>query len=139
MAWVGTWRGFSGAHGAAARKLEDVADDLGDRGVVFDADRAVHLDRGVERARERRALDDRDPCFLRDLADLERDRIDAQRGLEHPYCAQFRDPETETLASVRVSIPISDNIKMTTSQYREACYSPELLEQGVKSLRSAAK
>ena len=68
-----------------------------------------------------------------------RDRIDAQRGLEHPYCAQFRDPETETLASVRVSIPISDNIKMTTSQYREACYSPELLEQGVKSLRSAAK
>ena len=67
-----------------------------------------------------------------------RDRIDAQRGLEHPYCAQFRDPETETLASARVVIPINDNVKRTTGEYREACYSPELLE-GVKSLRSSGK
>ena len=63
------------------------------------------------------------------------DRITAQAGLEHPYCAQFRDPETETVASSRVAIPISDNTKKTTQQYREECYAPESLFEGLAKLR----
>ena len=62
-------------------------------------------------------------------------RINAQAGLEHPYCAQFRDPETEALASSRVAIPINDNTKKTTQHYRDACYEPATLETAVKDLR----
>ena len=52
------------------------------------------------------------------------DRLDAQKGLEHAYCAQFRDPETEIEANQIVSDPngFNDNTKLTTIIYREKLY-----------------
>ena len=58
-------------------QLHDIADDLGHRLVVLGRDFLVDLDRGVQRARERRVLHHRDRMLGRDLADLQRQRVDA--------------------------------------------------------------
>ena len=66
-------------------------------------------------------------------------RINAQQGLEHPYCRQFREPESETEARFRVDIPISDNLKKATKEYRDACYAngeEESLDKKVEQLRN---
>jgi len=49
-------------------------------------------------------------------------RISAKEGLEHPYCVQFHDKETEPIAEVLVNIGVHDNKKMSTSKYREMIY-----------------
>ena len=60
--------------------------------VVLDRDRLVDLDGGMQRARERRVLDDRDRMLTGDLPDLQGHRVDAlgdaDRDLPMPrsYC-----------------------------------------------------
>ena len=50
-------------------------------------------------------------------------RLTAARGLEHPYCAQFHDPDSEVVyAQGRVSISVHDNKKLTVSKYRDLLY-----------------
>src|SRR6185312_476530 len=60
----------------AALQTHDVADDLGDRMVVLDRNLLVDLDGGIERARQRHVLYDRDVVLAGDLPDLEGDVID---------------------------------------------------------------
>jgi len=50
------------------------------------------------------------------------DRITAKDGLEHPYCVQFHDKETEVLAVTDVGIGVHDNKKLSTTKYRELIY-----------------
>ena len=49
-------------------------------------------------------------------------RISAKEGLEHPYCVQFHDKETEVLAEYDVGIGVHDNKKLSTTKYRELIY-----------------
>src|ERR1700676_132254 len=53
-----------------------VADDLSHGLVVLGLDFLVDLDRGMDGARERRILDDRNAVLARHLADLPRDEVD---------------------------------------------------------------
>src|SRR4051812_579714 len=61
----------------AAFEAHDVTDHLGDRLIVLVRDFLVDLDGGVEATRQRHVLDDRDVVLAGDLADLQRNRIDA--------------------------------------------------------------
>ena len=49
-------------------------------------------------------------------------RITAQEALEHPYVAEFRNPEEEISCSKAVEIPINDHEKYSIKKYREALY-----------------
>ena len=52
-----------------------------------------------------------------------RRRMTAAEGLQHSYCAQFHDPESEvTYAHGRVNISVHDNKKLTVSKYRDLLY-----------------
>ena len=49
-----------------------------------------------------------------------RKRMTSAEGLQHAYCAQFHDPESEvTYANGRVAINVHDNKKLSVSKYRE--------------------
>src|SRR5215469_3255528 len=61
---------MSPRHGAV--EPHHIADDLGDRLVVLGLDLLVDLDGGVERAGQRRILDDRNVVLAGDLADAAR-------------------------------------------------------------------
>lgn len=50
-------------------------------------------------------------------------RISAEKALQHPYVAQFHNPEDEPICNHIISIPIDDNTKFTVEQYREKVYS----------------
>src|SRR6266581_1534908 len=54
----------------------DVADNFGDRMIMFHRDLLVDLDGGMQRPRQRHVLDDGDIVRAGDFPDLERDRID---------------------------------------------------------------
>jgi len=51
-------------------------------------------------------------------------RMMAANGLQHPYCKQFHDPDTEkdSVAKKSVDICLDDNEKKNTSVYREKLY-----------------
>ena len=54
-------------------------------------------------------------------------RITAAQGLEHPYCQQFHDPDSEVIYKVAdktalVNIDIHDNKKLTVTKYRDLLY-----------------
>ena len=50
-------------------------------------------------------------------------RLTAAEGLQHNYCSQFHDPESEvTYAHGRVNISVHDNKKLTVSKYRDLLY-----------------
>jgi len=54
-------------------------------------------------------------------------RITAAEGLQHPYCAQFHDPDSEVTYMVQnapslVNIDIHDNKKLTVTKYRDLLY-----------------
>lgn len=49
-------------------------------------------------------------------------RMTAEVGLNHPYCQQFHDANSEPIAQQKVSITLDDNEKKTTAIYREKLY-----------------
>src|SRR5262245_54424390 len=61
----------------APAQPHDVADHLGHRLVVVGRDLSVDLDGGMQRARQRRILDHRHAVLPGDLADAQRDVVDA--------------------------------------------------------------
>jgi len=49
-------------------------------------------------------------------------RITAEQALEHPYLAQFHNPEDEPSCEKAIKIPIDDNKKLSVAAYREELY-----------------
>jgi len=49
-------------------------------------------------------------------------RITAEGALEHPYLAQFHNPDDEICCEKEIKIPIDDNKKLTVAAYREELY-----------------
>lgn len=49
-------------------------------------------------------------------------RITAEQALEHPYLAQFHNPEEEPSCDKPIKIPIDDNKKLSVAAYREELY-----------------
>jgi len=49
-------------------------------------------------------------------------RITAEQALEHPYLAQFHNPEDEPSCDKAIKIPIDDNKKLSVAAYREELY-----------------
>jgi len=49
-------------------------------------------------------------------------RITADEALEHPYIAQFHNPEEEIACEKEIHIPINDNKKLSVAAYREELY-----------------
>jgi len=49
-------------------------------------------------------------------------RITAEQALEHPYLAQFHNPDEESSCEKEIKIPIDDNKKLSVAAYREELY-----------------
>jgi len=49
-------------------------------------------------------------------------RITAEGSLEHPYVAQFHNPEEELVCEKQIQMPINDNKKLSVAAYREELY-----------------
>eukprot|EP01123_Difflugia_compressa_P015764 TRINITY_DN907_c0_g3_i1.p1 TRINITY_DN907_c0_g3~~TRINITY_DN907_c0_g3_i1.p1 ORF type:complete len:329 (-),score=45.89 TRINITY_DN907_c0_g3_i1:125-1111(-) len=49
-------------------------------------------------------------------------RINIEETLEHPYVAQFHNPEEEIICEKKIHIPIDDNRKLSVSSYRDELY-----------------
>ena len=49
-------------------------------------------------------------------------RISIEEALNHPFVAQFRDPQKEISLSKPLKVPIDDNKKLSVKDYREALY-----------------
>src|SRR4051812_23019384 len=81
--WRGFWARFRTARtselppGQPSPQTHDVADDLGDRLVMFHRDLLIDLDSGVQRPCKRDVLDDRDLVRTGDFPDLEGEIVDA--------------------------------------------------------------
>lgn len=51
-----------------------------------------------------------------------RKRITVEEALKHPYVLQFHNPAQETVAPRPIVMPISDQKKLSSKEYREALY-----------------
>ena len=49
-------------------------------------------------------------------------RLTAEEALEHPYVADFHNPEEEILCDHKIEIPLDDNNKFTREEYRQKLY-----------------
>jgi len=49
-------------------------------------------------------------------------RITAEGALEHPYVAQFHNPDEEISCEKQIQMPINDNKKLSVAAYREELY-----------------
>jgi len=49
-------------------------------------------------------------------------RISAEGALEHPYIAQFHNPEEEITCDKQIVMPLNDNKKLSVAAYREELY-----------------
>jgi len=49
-------------------------------------------------------------------------RITAEGALEHPYVAQFHNPDEEIACEKQIQMPINDNKKLSVAAYREELY-----------------
>src|SRR6266705_2624308 len=76
--------------GKPALETHDVADNFGDRMIMFHRDLLVDLDGGMQRPRQRHVLDDGDIVLAGDFPDLARDRIDALRSEERRVGKEWR-------------------------------------------------
>jgi len=50
-------------------------------------------------------------------------RLTVEQALQHPYVAQFHNPEEEPCCSKKIFIPIDDNKKFSIREYRNKLYS----------------
>ena len=50
-------------------------------------------------------------------------RLTAEQALQHPYVAQFHNPDEEPLCTKKIFIPIDDNQKFSIREYRNKLYS----------------
>ena len=50
-------------------------------------------------------------------------RLTAEQALEHPYVAQFHNPDEEPICTRKIHIPIDDNQKFSIREYRNKLYS----------------
>lgn len=120
---AGTAEGGEAAEGASA---DAAADTTGNSGgtppPLKEEERKVRWhDRFAPKVADETVRDDVIDLLYRLMCFSKKERLDAQQGLEHPYCAQFRDPETEAVAKSRVLIPLSDNDKRKKEEYLEKC------------------
>ena len=46
----------------------------------------------------------------------------AEEALEHPYVADFHNPEEEISCDHKIEIPLDDNNKFTKEEYRQKLY-----------------
>jgi len=49
-------------------------------------------------------------------------RLTAEQALEHPYVADFHNPEEEIVCDHKIEIPLDDNHKYTAEEYRQKLY-----------------
>jgi len=49
-------------------------------------------------------------------------RLSAEKALQHPYVAQFHNPEDEPVCDKIIYIPIDDNTKLSMREYRDRLY-----------------
>jgi mitogen-activated protein kinase 15 len=49
-------------------------------------------------------------------------RITVLEALQHPYVADFHEEDKETIYGKRAIIPIEDNIKLSSKEYRQMIY-----------------
>jgi len=49
-------------------------------------------------------------------------RLTAEEALEHPYVADFHNPEEEIICDHKIEIPLDDNNKFTKEEYRQKLY-----------------
>jgi len=82
------------------------------------------------RAKLPNASDDAIDLLQKLLAFEPSKRISAAECLEHPYVAQFHDVVAERNATFSVTVPIDDNDKKTTAQYRQQLYDHMAKQQG---------
>ena len=50
-------------------------------------------------------------------------RLTVEEALQHPYVAQFHNPEEEPTCDKKIFIPIDDNKKFSIREYRNKLYS----------------
>ena len=50
-------------------------------------------------------------------------RLTAEQALQHPYVAQFHNPDEEPICTKKIFIPIDDNQKFSIREYRNKLYS----------------
>ena len=50
-------------------------------------------------------------------------RLTAEQALQHPYVAQFHNPDEEPICTKKIAIPIDDNQKFSIREYRNKLYS----------------
>ena len=49
-------------------------------------------------------------------------RLTAEEALEHPYVADFHNPEEEITCDHKIEIPLDDDNKFTKDEYRKKLY-----------------
>lgn len=49
-------------------------------------------------------------------------RLTAEQSLQHPYLAQFHNPDDEPVLDAPISIPIDDNKRFSVAEYRKNLY-----------------
>jgi len=59
-------------------------------------------------------------------------RITAEEALEHPYVAQFHNPDIEPVCTRKIEIPIDDNTKYKIADYRNKLYADILAKKKTK-------
>jgi len=59
-------------------------------------------------------------------------RITAEEALEHPYVAQFHNPDIEPVCTRKIEIPIDDNTKYKIADYRNKLYADILAKKKQK-------
>ncbi|KAK9833060.1 hypothetical protein WJX74_006151 [Apatococcus lobatus] len=65
-------------------------------------------------------------------------RLSAAQALQHPYVAQFHDPDHEPSAGRTITIPIDDNTKFNIADYQEKLYA-DILARRKEQRRQAKK
>ena len=49
-------------------------------------------------------------------------RLTAEEALEHPYVADFHNPEEEILCDHKIDVPLDDDNKFSKEEYRQKLY-----------------
>jgi len=65
-------------------------------------------------------------------------RITVEESLEHPYVAQFHNPEEEICCDKKIEIPINDNKKLSVAAYRDELYT-NVIKVNVEKTKKAAR
>jgi len=65
-------------------------------------------------------------------------RITIEESLEHPYVAQFHNPEEEICCDKKIEIPINDNKKLSVAAYRDELYT-NVIKVNVEKTKKAAR